>query len=93
MEPYQIITQPIYTEKGVISKEKNCYLFKVNKDATKIQIRQAVEKLFKVKVEKVNTVPVRGKKRFAKGGPGITSSYKKAYVKLLPGQKIEELEV
>ena len=93
MEPYQIINQPIYTEKGVIAKEKSCYLFKVSKLATKIEIRNAIEKMFKVKVEKVNTVPGRAKQRLAKGGVGKTSSYKKAYVKLLAGQKIEELEV
>ena len=93
MENYQVVSQPIFTEKGMMARENGSYLFKVNLDATKIQIRNAIEKLFKVKVVKVNTVPCAGKKRMGRGGVGHTSSYKKAYVKLAEGQKIEELEV
>lgn len=79
MDATQIILEPIITEKAVLAKESGEYVFRVNPKATKIDIRSAVEKLFKVKVLAVNTLNCR------EGG-------KKAYVRLKAG-KIEELEV
>ncbi|MFA4905932.1 MAG: 50S ribosomal protein L23 [Candidatus Margulisiibacteriota bacterium] len=79
MDATAVIIEPIITEKAVMMKETGEYVFRVNPKANKIDIRQAVEKLFKVKVAAVNTVNLH------KGG-------KKAYVRLVSG-KIEELEV
>ena len=93
MDAAQIIIEPIVTEKAISAKADNRYLFRVEKKANKIQIRHAVEKLFKVTVVDVNTVSVKGKSRMMGMKPGHTTSYKKAYVTLKAGQKIEELEV
>ena len=68
------------------------YTFAVLQSATKIDIRRAVEKLFNVKVKDVNTMKVRGKDRRLGRSIGRTSSWKKAYVKLVAGQKIELIE-
>jgi large subunit ribosomal protein L23 len=93
MEAYQVILEPIFTEKAISSRSGGCYLFKVHPRATKIDIKQAITKLFKVKAVDVNTVSVRGKKRMVRMKVGHTPAFKKAYVKLAEGQKIEELEV
>ena len=93
MDIYQVIKEPVFTEKAMTGRAAGCYLFKVHAKANKIEIRRAVEKLFKVKVLDVNTVTGRAKKRFTKGQAGSTGGHKKAYVKLVKGQKIEELEV
>ncbi len=93
MKNYEIIRRPLITEKGTTKKEAERTLcFEVAPEANKVQIRAAVEKLFKVKVETVRTVNIAGKKR----GRGMYESYlpdtKKAYVKLEPGQKVPEYE-
>lgn len=88
----QIIIEPIITEKAVLGKALSRYVFKVHPDATKVAITQAVEKLFKVKVVSVNTTKVRAKRRVMGRSIGRTSSWKKAYVTLKSGEKIEELE-
>jgi len=93
MEFDQIIIAPVITEKSMTHREKACYVFQVNLRATKISVRQAVEKAFKVKVADVNTAYVRGKKRSMGRSIGATARWKKAYVTLLPGQKIQELEI
>lgn len=93
MDSHQIILDPVFTEKAMGSRAQSQYVFKVHPQATKIDIRRAVEKLFKVKVRDVNTVYIRPKKRWYKGKVGRTNSGKKAYIKLVEGQKIEELEV
>jgi len=93
MEAHQLILEPIFTEKAVSSRAKGCYLFKVHPRATKIDIKRAMAELFKVKVVDVNTVSCQGKKRMVRMKVGHTPAFKKAYVKLAEGQKIEELEV
>ncbi|HTY12945.1 MAG TPA: 50S ribosomal protein L23 [Candidatus Omnitrophota bacterium] len=93
MEPAQIILEPMITEKAISAKAEGRYVFKVHPASTKIDVRRAVEKLFKVKVADVNTVSNHGKARMMGWKSGRTPSFKKAYVTLKTGQKIEELEV
>ncbi|MDI6731301.1 MAG: 50S ribosomal protein L23 [Candidatus Margulisbacteria bacterium] len=93
MQPEQIIIEPVVTEKAVGSRAASRYVFRVHAAATKIDIAGAVRALFKVKVESVNTSKVRAKKRVRGTTVGRTSNWKKAYVTLSAGQKIEELEV
>ena len=93
MEAEQIIIAPVITEKAVGVRALSRYVFRVHLDATKIGISQAITKLFKVKVKSVNTSFVRAKKRVMGRSVGTVSSWKKAYVTLQAGQKIEELEV
>ena len=93
MHPEQIIIEPVITEKAVGERALSRYVFKVHLNATKTSIAQAVEKLFKVKVIAVNTSQVRPKRRIMGRSIGRTAYWKKAYVTLESGQKIEELEV
>ena len=88
-----VLIEPLVTEKGSMERAFGAYLFKVDKKATKVDIRIAVEKMFKVKVKKVNTLNVDGKKKIMGRSIGRTASWKKAYVTLLPGQKIDQLEI
>jgi large subunit ribosomal protein L23 len=91
MKIYDVIRRPVVTEKGVALKEAERTLcFEVAPDANKIQIRAAVERLFKVKVESVRTVNNTGKLRRQRGFSGFRSDWKKAYVKLKQGQKLPE---
>ena len=84
-----IIIAPVITEKSESLKENNVYVFKVNKNANKTQIKNEVEKQFKVKVVSVNTVNAVQKKKRVGRYTGLTSAYKKAYVKLAKGSTIE----
>ena len=86
---YEIIKAPVVTEKTNNLASENVYVFKVDKKANKTQIKQAIESKFGVKVESVNTVNTQRKKRRVGKYTGYTSSYKKAYVKLKEGSKIE----
>jgi large subunit ribosomal protein L23 len=89
---YHIIREPRITEKGTDdSADRNAYHFRVPVDANKIEIRQAVEKLFKVKVERVNTLRVGGKVRRRGYTAGQTPDWKKAMVTLRQGDTIEVL--
>lgn len=90
-EIYDIIQNVHLTEKSSILSEKgNQYVFRVLPTANKVQIRQAIEKLFKKKVIRVNTLNSLGKaKRGRTQHPGRTSDWKKAIVTLAPGDKIE----
>jgi large subunit ribosomal protein L23 len=91
MTIYDVIKRPLVTEKGVTKKDEERTLsFEVHPDANKTQIRQAVEKLFKVKVEDVRTANFEGKLRRRGRFVGYRSEWKKAYVKLEPGQKVPE---
>jgi len=91
---YDIILGHVVTEKGTYMLGENKYVFKVPLNAGKIEIRRAVEELFKVKVEKVRTMRVKGKIRRWRGrAVGKTSQWKKAIVKLKEGNTIEELGV
>jgi large subunit ribosomal protein L23 len=93
MEARDVIVAPRITEKAMADALAQQYTFVVHPQATKTQIRHAVEEIFKVNVLHVNTVNVRGKKRtFARKGrrlTGRTSDYKKAIVTIKAGQKIE----
>ncbi len=93
MNARDVIVAPRITEKSMADALVQQYTFVVHPDATKTQIRHAVEEIFKVNVLNVNTVNVRGKSRtFARRGKRTTgqqSDYKKAIVTLKPGQKIE----
>ena len=80
MKPEDIIIKPIITEKSSSGIQQGRYTFEVAKKATKIQIADAVEKLFEVKVLKVNTINVRGKKKRVGVHVGKTSDWKKAIV-------------
>ena len=93
MLPEQIIIEPLLTEKSMVERVFFRYVFKVHPEASKIAIAQAIEKIFKVKVSAVNTNRVRAKRRILGRSVGRTSHWKKAYVTLESGQKIEELEV
>ena len=91
MDPrhYDVIISPVITEKATILSEQNKVVFKVRKDATKPQIKAAVEKLFDVKVKGVNTILTEGKMKVFKGRLGQRSDVKKAIVTLEEGQKID----
>jgi large subunit ribosomal protein L23 len=85
-----VIKAPIITEKSsTIQTNNNTYTFKVANDANKTQIKQAIEAIFKVKVLNVTTVNVRAKYKKVGKYAGTTAKYKKAYVKLEEGNKIE----
>jgi large subunit ribosomal protein L23 len=85
--PYDIIIRPIVTEKSMMGTSEKKYTFEVLKNSNKTEIRQAVEAIFGVKVEKVNTMNVDGKIKRQGKYVGRTSSWKKAIVKLAPGSK------
>ena len=87
---YDIIKAPIITEKTMAMKEnENKYTFKVAKSANKVEIKKAVEEIFKVKVASVNTVTVRPKDKRVGRYTGKTNKVKKAIVKLKAGSSIE----
>ena len=88
-DSYAVIRSLLRTEKGSSQALQNQYLFNVKKDANKIQIRQAIEEIYKVKVEKVNTQIMPGKLKRVRYQLGITPDWKKAVVTLKPGQKID----
>ena len=84
-----VILAPVITEKSESLKENNVYVFKVNSKANKTQIKNEIEKKFKVKVVSVNTLNAVQKKRRVGRYTGLTAAYKKAYVKLAEGSSIE----
>jgi large subunit ribosomal protein L23 len=89
-EPQQIILAPLVTEKGTLLSEKaNQVLFRVRPDANKIEVKHAIETLFKVKVEKVRMNRYLGKLRRVGRNVGRLPQWKKAYVTLKEGDKIE----
>lgn len=88
-----IVKRPIITEKSYGLMNEGKYTFEVDKKANKLEVKQACEKLFNVKVEKVNILNVRPKKRRVGKYEGLTPSMKKAIVKLAEGQTIEQFEV
>ena len=85
----EIIKAPVITEKSQIAKAEGKYTFKVAPNATKLEIKDAIEKIFNVKVEKVNTVNVHPKKKRVGRYAGMTNKYKKAIVTLVNGNKID----
>ncbi|MDO4281190.1 MAG: 50S ribosomal protein L23 [Peptococcaceae bacterium] len=88
----EIIIKPVVTEKSVDLMQENKYVFKVAKDANKIEIKNAIEEIFKVKVTNVNTINVHGKMKRMGRFQGKTASWKKAIVTLREGDSIEVFE-
>ena len=84
-----IIIAPVITEKSAIQAENNVYTFKVNANANKTQIKKAVEEAFGVKVVKVNTLNTKAKSKRVGRYTGKTNTYKKAFITLADGDKIE----
>ncbi|MFH1239548.1 MAG: 50S ribosomal protein L23 [bacterium] len=90
---YRIIQAPLITEKSTTQRStENKYSFRVDKRASKIEIGKAVETLFKVKVVKVNTMIVKGKKKRMGAHEGMTPDWKKAIVTLKKGDTISSFE-
>ena len=87
MNAYDVIIKPIRSEKSYEGIADKKYVFVVDRRANKTQIKAAVEEIFKVKVEKVNTVNVRGKYKRQGRTEGYTAQYKKAYVQLTASSK------
>ena len=91
MNVYEVIRRPLVTEKGVDKKDKERTLcFEVAPEANKTQVKSAVEKLFKVKVQEVRTATFDGKLRRRGRFAGYRSDWKKAYVKLKAGEKVPD---
>lgn len=90
--PYDVIIKPIVTEKTTSLMEENKYTFKVEKKANKIEIKHAVEKIFKVDVIDVKTMNVSGKKKRQGVHVGMTPSWKKAIITLAEGQRLPIFE-
>lgn len=86
---YQIIRNPVITEKATLLGERGQVVFRVAITATKPEIKAAIEGLFGVKVMGVNTLVLKGKTKRFRGRPGVRSDVKKAYVKLADGQAID----
>ncbi len=98
MSPYELIKRPVITEKNTMLMEHGQYTFEVAPTATKHEIKEAVEKIFNVKVVSVNTIHVPGKTKIKRrrgiprGIVGRSKGRKKAVVKLAEGQRIELFE-
>ncbi len=93
MNIYSVIKKPLVTEKSTIARdEENKYCFEVDRGATKIDIRNAVEKIFKVRVVNIHTVNVVGKKKRVGKIAGRKRSWKKAVITLASGSSIEVYE-
>ena len=86
----EIIKAPVVTEKSTkLNQDENKYVFKVDPKANKCEIKNAIEKIFKVKVDKISTINSKPKKKRVGRYAGVTNKYKKAIVKLAKGQTIE----
>ena len=92
MHLYQVLRRPLITEKNTVLQAQGKYAFEVAGEANKHQIKQAVEKAFKVEVTAVNVMTVPGKERRVGRQQVLTQSWKKAIVTLKPGDKIELFE-
>jgi large subunit ribosomal protein L23 len=92
MHLYKVLQRPLITEKNSALQAQGKYAFKVAEEANKEQIKQAVEKAFKVTVTGVNVMTVAGKRRKMRGREVTNPSWKKALVTLKPGDKIELFE-
>ena len=89
LKHYDVILKPVITEKSTAGSERNEVTFKVRLDATKAEIKSAVEALFDVKVRSVNTLVVKGKTKRWRGKPYRRSDEKKAIVTLAEGARID----
>jgi large subunit ribosomal protein L23 len=93
MDLYQVIKKPLITEKGTKQKEQvNQLTFEVDRSANKILVRNAIENIFKVKVLSVRVINIKGKKRMVGRNVGRKADWKKAIVRLAPGESIEFFE-
>ena len=92
MKYEDILIEPVISEKANMLREQNKYVFIVHPDANKIQIKEAVEALFKVKIIGCTTMNVLGKMKRLRGKPGRTASYKKAIVRIAEGETIAAFE-
>jgi len=91
---YTILLEPHISEKvSILGDDVNQYAFKVSKDATKPEIREAVETLFKVNVEKVTTANVKGKVKRTMRGTTRKKNWKKAYITVAAGQELDFLDI
>lgn len=88
--PYDVVIKPVISEKSMDDTQERKYTFKVSKDANKTQVKQAIEEIFGVEVEKVNIMNCRGKLKRMGRTSGMTASSKKAIVKLT--EKSKEIE-
>jgi len=88
-EQYDLIRRPIITEKATLASEHGAVVFEVAMDATKPEIKKAIESLFNVKVKAVNTTVTKGKVKKFRGRPGKRRDVKKAYVTLADGATID----
>ena len=86
---YDLIVAPVITEKATIASDSNQFVFKVRREATKPQIKAAIEKLFDVKVTAVNTLVRKGKSKIFRGMRGKQQDVKKAVVTLADGHRID----
>ena len=89
---FEVLRRPRITEKATDAAQLGTYVFDVAADAAKPEIKAAVEQVFGVKVKAVNTLNQDGKKKRFRGRPGRRKAYKKAYVTLLPGQRLDALQ-
>ena len=89
LNAYDVILSPVITEKSSAASEFNQVVFKVRRDATKPEIKAAIEQLFKVKVLSVNTLTRKGKTKAIRGIKGKQRDVKKAIVRLAEGDKID----
>lgn len=89
LSAYDVILSPVITEKSSMASESNQLIFNVRRDATKPEIKAAVEQLFKVKVLSVNTIIRKGKTKHFRGVRGKQQDVKKAIIKLAEGDKID----
>ena len=92
MHLYEVLRRPLVTEKNAVLQAQGKYAFEVAGEANKEQIKQAIEKAFKVTVTKVNVMTVSGKRKRVRGRMTLSPSWKKAVVTLKPGDKIEIVE-
>ena len=92
MQLFEVLRNPLVTEKNTSLQAQGKYTFKVGNDATKVQIKQAVEKAFKVTVIAVNVMSVRGQEKLVGRKKVSSGQWKKAIVTLKPGDKIQIFE-
>ncbi len=92
MHLYEVLRRPLITEKNTVLQEQGKYAFEVAKSANKVQVKQAVEKAFKVKVNSVNMMTVPGREKRVGRRVALTPPWKKAIVTLKTGEKIEFFE-
>ncbi len=92
MSPHDVLLRPVLSEKAVSEIENGKYAFFVHPDASRTQVKDAVERVFRVEVVRVNVLNVRGKEKRLGKYAGRTAARRKALVTLAPGQRIQQLD-